>query len=129
MTVLFLVPLAVVFGISLASRKFGQPPYSDLLTTEGGTVQLTLHLSNYLKLIQGSNVDASFWQLFVGFLVVALAAFGIARGIAKTVSVPAVVSVYAVSVVAAVAFLITLYRRLISISGVPESIRSQPSRR
>jgi ABC-type spermidine/putrescine transport system permease subunit I len=40
----------VVFGISLATKQFGRPPYSPLLTTEGGTVQLTLHLSNYLKL-------------------------------------------------------------------------------
>ena len=46
LTLFFLVPLAVVFGISLAIKQFGQPPYSDLLTTEGGTVQLTLHLSN-----------------------------------------------------------------------------------
>ena len=36
MTVFFLVPLAVVFGISLAVKEFGQPPYSDLLTTESG---------------------------------------------------------------------------------------------
>ncbi|OEO30357.1 putrescine ABC transporter permease PotH [Devosia insulae DS-56] len=50
LTVFFLVPLFVVFGISLATKQFGRPPYSPLLTTEGGTVQLTLHLSNYLKL-------------------------------------------------------------------------------
>jgi putrescine transport system permease protein len=49
LTLFFLVPLAVVFGISLATKQFGQPPYSDLLTTEGGTVQLTLHLSNYIR--------------------------------------------------------------------------------
>ncbi len=50
LTLFFLVPLAVVFGISLASKQFGQPPYSDLLTTsENGTVQLTLHLSNYIR--------------------------------------------------------------------------------
>jgi putrescine transport system permease protein len=48
LTLFFLVPLAVVFGISLAIKEFGRPPYSDLLTTEGGTVQLTLHLSNYI---------------------------------------------------------------------------------
>ena len=101
MTVFFLVPLAVVFGISLATKEFGQPPYSDLLTTESGTVQLTLHLSNYLKLIEDSNVDGSFWLQFFVYLFVALAAFGIARGISKTVSVPAVVAVYCVSVVAA----------------------------
>ena len=50
MTLFFLVPLAVVFGISLATKQFGQPPYSDLLTTEEGTVQLTLHLSNYIRI-------------------------------------------------------------------------------
>jgi len=49
LTLFFIVPLAVVFGISLATKEFGQPPYSDLLTTENGTVQLTLHLSNYIR--------------------------------------------------------------------------------
>jgi putrescine transport system permease protein len=109
MTVFFLVPLAVVFGISLATKEFGQPPFSDLVTTESGTVQLTLHLSNYLKLIQDTNLGASFWFEFFAYLLVALAAFGIARGIAKTVSVPAVVAVYAVAAIAATLFLITLY--------------------
>jgi len=51
LTVFFLIPLGVVFAISLATKQFGRPPYSPLLTTEGGTVQLTLHLSNYVKLI------------------------------------------------------------------------------
>ena len=50
LTLFFLVPLAVVFGISLATKEFGQPPYSDLLTTDKGTVQLTLHLSNYIRI-------------------------------------------------------------------------------
>jgi len=51
LTVFFLVPLAVVFGISLSIKQFGRPPYSDLLTVgEDGTVQLTLHLSNFLRL-------------------------------------------------------------------------------
>jgi putrescine transport system permease protein len=54
MTLFFLVPLAVVFGISLAIKQFGRPPYSDLLTTEEGTVQLTLHLSNYIDVFTGS---------------------------------------------------------------------------
>jgi putrescine transport system permease protein len=51
LTVFFLVPLAVVFGISLATKEFGQPPYSDLVTTDEGTVQLTLHLSNYIRVL------------------------------------------------------------------------------
>ena len=50
LTVFFLIPLAVVFTISLATKQFGRPPYSPLLKTDEGTVQLTLHLSNYLKL-------------------------------------------------------------------------------
>jgi len=54
LTLFFLVPLAVIFGISLATKQFGKPPYSPLLTTEGGTVQLTLHLSNYIKLFTDS---------------------------------------------------------------------------
>ena len=49
LTLFFLVPFAVVFGISLAVKQFGQPPYSDLMTTTEGTVQLTLHLSNYVR--------------------------------------------------------------------------------
>jgi putrescine transport system permease protein len=50
LSIFFLVPLFVVFTISLATKQFGRPPYSPLLTTEDGTVQLTLHLSNYVRL-------------------------------------------------------------------------------
>jgi putrescine transport system permease protein len=50
LTVFFLVPLAVVFGISLTIKQFGRPPYTPLLTNEEGTVQLTLHLNNYVRL-------------------------------------------------------------------------------
>jgi putrescine transport system permease protein len=109
MTVFFLVPLAVVFGISLATKKFGQPPFSDLLTTESGTVQLTLHLSNYLKLIQDSSIGGEFWLQFFFYLGVALIAFGTARAISKTAERPAVVAVYAVALTAAVLFVLTLY--------------------
>jgi putrescine transport system permease protein len=50
LTVFFLIPLAVVFGISLTIKQFGRPPYTPLLTNEEGTVQLTLHLNNYIRL-------------------------------------------------------------------------------
>jgi putrescine transport system permease protein len=60
LTVFFLVPLAVVFGISLATKQFGRPPYSPLLTTEDGTVQLTLHLSNYLRLFTDNLYIAAY---------------------------------------------------------------------
>jgi putrescine transport system permease protein len=109
LTVFFLVPLAVVFGISLAVKQFGQPPFSDLLTTEGGTVQLTLHLSNYLKLIEGSVVDGGFWFNLSFNLIVAVLAIWIGRGIAQTAQPLAVLAVYAVAVVAGALFLVTLY--------------------
>lgn len=48
----FLIPFVVVFGISLAIRRFGRPPYTELLTvTDETSIQLTLHLNNYLTLI------------------------------------------------------------------------------
>ena len=58
--VFFLVPLAVVFGISLATKQFGRPPYSALLSTEEGMVQLTLHLSNYIRLFTDSLYVAAY---------------------------------------------------------------------
>ena len=54
LTVFFLVPLIVVFGISLTVKQFGRPPYTPLLTNEDGTVQLTLHLNNYVRLFTDS---------------------------------------------------------------------------
>jgi putrescine transport system permease protein len=55
------VPLAVVFTISLATKQFGRPPYSPLLTTsEEGTVQLTLHLSNYIRLFSDNLYIAAY---------------------------------------------------------------------
>ena len=58
--VFFVVPLAVVFGISLATKQFGRPPYSPLLTTEEGTVQLTLHLNNYIRLFSDNLYVAAY---------------------------------------------------------------------
>ncbi len=60
LAVFFLVPLAVVFGISLTVKQFGRPPYTPLLTNEDGTVQLTLHLSNYLRLFSDSLYVAAY---------------------------------------------------------------------
>ncbi|MHA6300197.1 ABC transporter permease subunit [Devosia sp. CAU 1758] len=58
--VFFLIPLAVVFGISLASKQFGRPPYTPLLTSEEGTVQLTLHLNNYIRLFTDNLYVAAY---------------------------------------------------------------------
>ena len=60
LTVFFLIPLAVVFGISLTIKQFGRPPYTPLLTNEEGTVQLTLHLNNYLRLFSDSLYVAAY---------------------------------------------------------------------
>jgi putrescine transport system permease protein len=60
LTVFFLIPLAVVFGISLTVKQFGRPPYTPLLTNEDGTVQLTLHLNNYLRLFTDSLYVAAY---------------------------------------------------------------------
>ncbi|MDB5613596.1 MAG: putrescine transporter permease PotH [Devosia sp.] len=60
LVIFFLIPLAVVFGISLATKQFGRPPYSPLLTTEEGTVQLTLHLNNYIKLFSDNLYVAAY---------------------------------------------------------------------
>jgi len=109
MTLFFLVPLAVVFGISLATKQFGQPPYSDLLTTANGTVQLTLHLSNYLKLIQDSKIGESFWLQFGVYCGVGLIAFLFARGMSKWAEPAAVWAVYIVSGVATALLIATLY--------------------
>jgi putrescine transport system permease protein len=55
LAIFFLIPLAIVLQISLSMKQFGQPPYSSLLTFgEDGTVQLTLHLSNFLFLLSDS---------------------------------------------------------------------------
>ncbi|MDB5588438.1 MAG: transporter permease subunit [Devosia sp.] len=88
LTVFFLVPLAVVFGISLATKQFGKPPYSDLLTTEDGTVQLTLHLSNYVRLFTDSLYVAAYLNsikiAFISTIFALLIGFPMAYFIARS---------------------------------------------
>jgi putrescine transport system permease protein len=60
LTIFFLIPLAVVFSISLTIKQFGRPPYTPLLTNEDGTVQLTLHLNNYIRLFTDSLYVAAY---------------------------------------------------------------------
>ena len=55
LTLFFLIPLAVVFKISLSEAAIARPPYLPMLTFgEDGSVQLSLHLSNYLFLLSDS---------------------------------------------------------------------------
>src|SRR5690606_26886472 len=58
--IFFLMPLLVVSGISLATKQFGRPPYSPLVTTEDGMVQLTLHLSNYIRIFTDNLYVAAY---------------------------------------------------------------------
>jgi putrescine transport system permease protein len=60
LTLFFLIPLAVVFKISLSEAAIARPPYLPMLTFgEDGSVQLSLHLSNYLFLLSDSlYIDA-----------------------------------------------------------------------
>ena len=84
----FLVPLAVVFGISLATKQFGRPPYSPLLTTtEEGTVQLTLHLSNYIRLFTDNLYIAAYLSsiriAFIATAITLLVGYPMAYAIAR----------------------------------------------
>jgi putrescine transport system permease protein len=55
LTLFFLIPLAVVFKIALSEATIARPPYLPLLNwAEDGTLTITLHLSNFLFLIQDS---------------------------------------------------------------------------
>jgi ABC-type spermidine/putrescine transport system, permease component I len=86
--VFFVVPLAVVFGISLATKQFGRPPYSPLLTTtEEGTVQLTLHLSNYIRLFTDNLYVAAYLSsiriAFVSTIFTLLIGYPMAYAIAR----------------------------------------------
>ena len=88
LTVFFLIPLAVVFKISLSEAAIAKPPYLPLITfTDDGSVQLQLHLSNYLFLASDSlYIDAylnsikvavisTFFALLIGYPM----AYAIAR--------------------------------------------------
>ncbi len=87
MLVFFLVPLFVVFGISLATKQFGRPPYSPLLTTEEGTVQLTLHLSNYIRLFNDNLYVAAYLSsiriAFIATVITLLVGYPMAYAIAR----------------------------------------------
>jgi putrescine transport system permease protein len=88
LTVFFLVPLVVVFGISLSIKQFGRPPYSDLITfDESGTVQLTLHLTNYLRLFTDNLYVAAYLSsiriAFISTIITLLIGYPMAYAIAR----------------------------------------------
>jgi putrescine transport system permease protein len=87
LTLFFFVPLVVVFGISLATKQFGRPPYSPLFTTEDGTVQLTLHLSNYLRLFTDNLYVAAYLSsiriAFIATVITLIIGYPMAYAIAR----------------------------------------------
>ncbi len=88
LTVFFLIPLAVVFGISLTVKQFGRPPYTPLLTNEEGTVQLTLHLNNYIRLFTDSLYVAAYVNsikiALISTIIALLIAYPMAYAIARS---------------------------------------------
>ncbi|MEO5806171.1 ABC transporter permease subunit [Devosia sp.] len=49
--VFFLIPLCIVLQVAFSESALSRPPYLPLLTAdEDGTVQMTLHLSNFMRL-------------------------------------------------------------------------------
>ncbi|MBI4923314.1 MAG: ABC transporter permease subunit [Devosia nanyangense] len=52
LTLFFLIPLGIVLQVSLSESAIAIPPYLPLITSELGTVQMTLHLSNFIRLFQ-----------------------------------------------------------------------------
>jgi putrescine transport system permease protein len=61
LTIFFLIPLLIVLQVSLSASAIAIPPYLPLLTTDAkGTVQVTLHLSNFIRLFQDSLYIVSY---------------------------------------------------------------------
>jgi len=61
LTIFFLFPLLIVLQVSLSASAIAIPPYLPILTTDArGTVQATLHLSNFLRLFQDSLYIVSY---------------------------------------------------------------------
>jgi len=61
LTIFFLFPLLIVLQVSLSASAIAIPPYLPLITTDAkGTVQATLHLSNFLRLFQDNLYIVSY---------------------------------------------------------------------
>ncbi len=89
MTIFLLIPLAVVFQISFSESVVARPPYLPLLTFgDDGSVQLTLHLSNYLFLFQDNLYIAAYLSslkiAFISTIFALLIGYPIAYFIARS---------------------------------------------
>lgn len=88
LTIFLLIPIAVVFKISFSEAVVARPPYLPLLTFgDDGSVQLTLHLSNYLFLLQDSLYIAAYLSslkiAFISTIFALLIGYPIAYFIAR----------------------------------------------
>jgi len=77
LVIFFLIPLAVVFKISLSQSAIAKPPFLPLVTiAPDGTVQMTLHLSNYLFIFQDSlYINAYLNSIKIAFISTIIALF------------------------------------------------------
>ncbi|HVY52770.1 MAG TPA: ABC transporter permease subunit [Devosia sp.] len=61
LTLFFLIPLLIVLQVSVSASAIAIPPYLPLITSdEKGTVQMTLHLNNFIRLFQDSLYIVSY---------------------------------------------------------------------
>ena len=86
--VFFLVPLFVVAQIAFSERSRAIPPYLPLLTVdEDGTFQLTLHLSNFIALVQNNLYVVTYFNsikiAFIATVITLIVAYPMAYFIAR----------------------------------------------
>lgn len=55
MLIFFAIPFLIVLQISFAKPMIASPPYSDLISTVGNEINMTLNLNNYKALIDDSK--------------------------------------------------------------------------
>lgn len=60
MLIFFAIPFLILLQISFAKPLIASPPYSDLLDTAGGEINLTLNLNNYTALFQDSKYAGAY---------------------------------------------------------------------
>jgi putrescine transport system permease protein len=58
MLIFFAIPFLILLQISFSKPLIASPPYSDLLSTAGGEINLTLNLNNYTALFHDTKIAA-----------------------------------------------------------------------
>ena len=69
MILFFLLPLLIIFKISLSVTEIAIPPYSPLVTFEEGAMQIILHLENYTSIF--TDPDGTYIRSYLKSLQVA----------------------------------------------------------